>query len=378
MNFSDLKRNSYMLRGSMARHGYVRWWHSFTGVCPDSLESRTFFVEYFVMNPGLGSTQPILGQHPYYKKRGMKPSYVMVKAGVFPNEQGEDSRELHAFYPISSMKTASNPFYVQLEDCILSENRIAGYVEVNNAEAAHASFMSDAGCMEWDLEIHKAIACHTGAIANRFFTALNALESFWHGEGIRTYFRGTVILDGITYLVSADNSFGYADKHWGRNFNAPWLQFASSHFISERTGRTLKHSALAIDGCCPRILCFPLKRRLMIQLTYTGEDFEYNFARPSLFSRCKWKTRETNKRYIWQIMAQNKTSVMKLSCCCKKEHLGRLRYESPGAVIRKTPLFAGGAGYGTLELYRRTPDGLVLIDRLRFEDGLCQYQKVGN
>ena len=85
MNLSDLKRNSYMLRGSMAKRGYVRWWHSFTGVCADSLETRTFFVEYFVINPRLGGNQPILGQHPYYKKRGMKPSYVMVKAGVFPD-----------------------------------------------------------------------------------------------------------------------------------------------------------------------------------------------------------------------------------------------------------------------------------------------------
>lgn len=375
MNLSDLKRNSYMLRGSMAKRGYVRWWHSFTGVSADSLETRTFFVEYFVINPGLGGNQPILGQHPYYRKSGMKPSYVMVKAGVFPDACGEGGKELHAFYPISSMKTAADPFYVQIENCLFSENHIAGYVDVSEHEATHRSLMTDAGYMEWDLEMHKAISCHTGAIANRFFTALNALESFWHGEGIRTLFRGTVTLNGVTYDVNSDTCHGYADKHWGRNFNTPWLQFASSHLLSERTGKSLKHSALAIDGCCPRLLCFPLKRRLMIQLTYTGEDFEYNFARPSLFSRCKWKVKETNKRYIWHIMAQNKTSVIKISCSCKKEQMMPVSYETPDAVVRKKPLLGSGLGYGTLELYRRTPNGLELIDRLTVEDGLCEYQK---
>lgn len=375
MNLSDYKRNSYMLRGSMAKRGYVRWWHSFTGVCSATQETRTFFVEYFVINPALGQEQPILGQHPYFKKRGMKPSYVMIKAGVFPNEQGEGGKELHAFYPISSMKVANDPFYVQIEGCSFSETKLSGYVDVSYNEARHRSLMTDVGYMEWNLEMNKAISCHTGAIANRFFTALNALESFWHGEGIRTQFRGTVTLDDTTYEVTDDTCYGYADKHWGRNFNSPWLQFASSNLISERTGKALKHSALAIDGNHPRFLFLPLKRRLMIQLTYTGEDFEYNFARPSLLSRCKWKVKETNKRYIWRIKAQNKTSVIKISCSCTKEQMMPLSYESPDAVVRKKPLLSSGSGIGVVEIYRRAPEGLELIDRLTIANGFCEFQK---
>ena len=40
-----------MLRGSMAKRGYMRWWHSFQGICSETGESRTFFIEYFVINP---------------------------------------------------------------------------------------------------------------------------------------------------------------------------------------------------------------------------------------------------------------------------------------------------------------------------------------
>ena len=368
MNKSDLDRNAEMLHGSLAKRGYIRWWHSFVGVQPETQETRTFFIEYFIMNPGLGSDHPILGQHPFYKKRGMKPSYMMIKAGVFPDKQ------LHAFYPISSLKAAKNPLVMQAEDCFFSENHISGFVTVSKEEARHRSFMTDAGYMEWDLEIHKAVACHTGFISSPLFTALNALNSFWHAEGIRTFYRGTVTLDGVQYQVTPESCYGYADKHWGKSYNHPWLQLASCRLNSERTGKELKHSALAIDGCCPRFLCFSLKRRLMIQLTYTGEDFEFNFAKPGSFSRCKWKMKETNKRYIWHIMAQNKDAVIKISGSCQKEHLMSLRYETPDGTKSPIPLFGGGAGYGTVQIYRRIPGGKQLIDTLAYDNALFEYQ----
>lgn len=374
MNKFDSDRNSYMLRGSLAKKGYVRWWHSFVGIQPDTGEARTFFIEYFVINPSPGGEQAILGQHPYYKKRGMKPSYVMIKAGSFPDAYGNAGKQLQTYYPISSLRVAQHPLHMEIEDCLFSENRIYGFADVTEEEAGHRSLMTDAGTMEWDLEVHKTIACHTGIIANRFFTALNALESFWHGEGIRTYFRGTVSLDGVIYEVSPDTCYGYADKHWGRSFNKPWLQLASCKLVSERTGKELRHSALAVDGCCPKILCIPLRRKLMLQFTYTGEDFEYNFARPGTFSRCKWKIKTTNKRFLWKIVAQNKTSVIKISGSCTREQMLSLDYEAPDGTKSNVPLYAGGTGMGRIELYRRVPGGTQWIDTVSFDNGLWEYQ----
>ena len=227
MNLSDLKRNAYMLRGSDAKRGYMRWWHSFQGICPTTQETRIFFVEYSILNPALGTSQPILGQHPYYKRHGLKPSYLCIKAGVFP-EPGDSGLQLRAYYPLTSLQVAQDPFYMQFEDCVYSENRISGSIDISDEVARHRSLMTDAGSFIWDLEVHKAVACHTGYIANAFFTAVHALESFWHGEGIRTFFRGTVILNGVTYEVTPETSYGYADKHWGRSYNQPWLQFASA------------------------------------------------------------------------------------------------------------------------------------------------------
>ncbi|MCH5343327.1 MAG: hypothetical protein J1E64_04745 [Acetatifactor sp.] len=374
MNRSDLDRNAYMLRGPLAKKGYMSWYHTFRGTQPQTLETRTFFVEYRILNPSLGGTQPILGQHPYYKKRGMKPSYVLIKVGTFPTGNGNDGMQLNAYYPISSLQSTNTPFILQVEDCFYSENRIFGFIDISEEEARHRSFMTDEGYMEWDLEVHKAVSFHIGILSSPFCTAIGALTSFFHGEGIRTFYRGTISLNGIPYEVTPEDSYGYADKHWGKSFNRPILRFASGHLVSKITGREYKHSSLAIDGCCPKLFCFPLRRRLFIQLTYMGEDFEFHFANPKNPARSKWEIKRTNKRFIWHIKAQNRDAVIKISLSCTREQLMELTYESPAGELSPNPLLGAGTGVGTVQIFRRTGDGLKLIDTLSVYDALCQYQ----
>lgn len=374
MNLSDLARNSHMLRGSLCKRGYMRWWHSFSGTQPETGETRSFFVEFFLVNPALGGQRPILGQHPYFRKRGMKPSYLMIKAGAFPDREGNGATQLHAFYPISALQATGSPLIMRLDSphmgsCLYSEDRIAGSIQVTDEDARHRSRMTDAGSMEWDLKVHKAVSCHAGSLCGRLSEAFRRLDSFWHGEGIRSFFEGSVVLDGALYQVTPESSFGYADKHWGRNFNNPWFQFACGKLVSERTGKELRHSVAAMNCLCPRFLFFPLRPRLMLQLTYMGEDFE--------FSRCKWETKETGKRFVWHILAQNKAVVVKISGSCTKKEMLDLQYEDPDGRKQKQPLWAGCGGIGSLQIFRKTHGGRESIDSLRLEDSLCLYREAG-
>ena len=81
MNKYDLKRNEPMLTGKFKKQGYDWWWHNFTGIDEETGEEKTFFIEYFTVNPALGGAEPVLGQLEENKKNGKKPSYLMVKAG---------------------------------------------------------------------------------------------------------------------------------------------------------------------------------------------------------------------------------------------------------------------------------------------------------
>lgn len=374
MNKSDHAKNSYMLRGSLAKRGFVRWFHFFTGIQRETGERRSFFIEYQILNPSLGKEQPVLGQYPYFKKRGIKPSYVLIKAGALPDADGSGGTQLNAFYPISSLRAADNPFVFQVEDCFYSETHIEGYVDVTSEEACHRSFMTDAGCIEWNLEVHKAVACNMGFITGPFCTAAGALADFWHAEGVRTFYRGWISLNGVRYEAEPESCYGYADKNWGKRANHPLLLLSSAHLISRQNHKEYKHSSLVVTGCFPKLLFIPLKRRLMIQLTHMGEEFEFHFARISNISKCKWKIRETNRRYIWHIKAHNKNALIKISLSCTKAQLMKLLYEGPDGELPDEPILCGGNGIGTVEIYRKSDSALELLDTLGVEEALCMYQ----
>ena len=61
--------------------------------------------------------------------------------------------------------------------------------------------MSDFGEMKWDLEINKQISFNVGYGANNFFRKLNDFEMFWHVEGVKAQYKGTIEMDGVTYEV---------------------------------------------------------------------------------------------------------------------------------------------------------------------------------
>ncbi len=377
MNISDLSRNAYLLCGSLSKKGYMRWFHSFSAMQPETGERRVFYIEYLIMNPSLGGSKPILGQSPRNRKKGRRPSYLLMKAGAFAGDGGSEAIQLHKYYPLTDLKVALNPFVLQFGNNFYSEQYIFGCVDVTQKEASQRSRMTDEGCLEWNLKVHKSISCHTGRMASPSYSAAGALESFWHGEGIKTQYHGTVTLNGISYEVTPQDSYGYADKHWGSSFPSPWLQLASSRITSERTGRELKHSALAVDGCCPRFLWFHLKRKLLLQLTYEGEDFEFNFS--PLGKYCKWHVRQTDNRLIWQIVAHNRDAVIKITLYSLLEEMTELHCEDPTGQLN-SQLFAGGSGCGRVLLYRKTKenssgveDNKIWIDTLTLENVLYIY-----
>ena len=93
-NKHDISRNTCQLFGEQAHCGYDWWWHSFTGRHAETGEEKAFFIEFFLCNPALGGDGPVFGQLPENRASGVKPSYLMVKAGSW----GKDAAQLHRFF----------------------------------------------------------------------------------------------------------------------------------------------------------------------------------------------------------------------------------------------------------------------------------------
>lgn len=367
MNRSDLSRNLYMLNGPLQKNGYDWWWHSFTGTNKITGEEKSFFVEYFIINPGLGEKQPVFGQ----ADKSKKPSYIMIKAGTW----GKDAKQIHAFYPINTLLINPVKLNLNIEDQHLSETSMKGHVKITSEQAKnHPEYLCDAGSMEWNLKIHKKIAFNVGYGASRFFRFLNAFEMFWHAEGMKTEYEGTVVFDGQEYEVKPETSYGYADKNWGRDFTSPWVWVSSNHLISKKTGKVLKNSVFDIGGGCPKVLGIPLPKKLLIDFYYEGKNYEFNFSKLWTKTKTRFDCYETKTQVVWKIQTQNRDSAMDFICTCKKEDMLLVNYEAPNGKKLHNRLWNGGNGIGLIKLYHLDSEGKrTLVDTIQFDHAGCEY-----
>ncbi|MBO6298968.1 MAG: hypothetical protein J6N53_08975 [Lachnospiraceae bacterium] len=367
INRHDITRDQCQLFGRQAKCGYDWWWHSFTGRNARTGEEKAFFIEFFLCNPAYGKEEPVFGQLEENQKRGIKPSYLMVKAGAW----GKDKAQLHRFFGWKQIKVSMKaPYRIKAADCAATEKRLQGRIRITEEEAAaHPEWMCDAGAMEWDLHINKQIAYNVGYGASKPMRLLQAFEMFWHAEGMKSAYSGEVIWNGEKYIISPNSSYGYADKNWGQDFTSPWVWISSCNLTSELTGKKLKNSVFDIGGGRPKIGPVALPRKLLSAFWYEGQSFEFNFSKFWTGTRTEFECKETDTQIVWQIEQSTWRNRMVTELVCDKADMLLVNYEAPNGKKRHNRLWNGGNGWGRVWLYR---DGR-LIDRIRVENAGCEY-----
>lgn len=374
MNRSDPSRNLFMLKGPLSRKGYDWWWHNFTGRSKKTGEEKSFFIEYFICNPDSGGAQPVLGQLEENRKKGIKPSYAMIKAGFW----GKNAQQIHNFYGIDDFSHDESCLDVRIAANELTETRMKGSCAVTLEEAAaHPEYMSGWGSMSWDLAIEKKIAFNVGYGASPLFRSLNAFEMFWHAEGIKTEFSGTVVLNGEEFEVKPENSWGYSDKNWGADFTSPWLWISSCNLTSLITGKRLENSAVEFGGGNPAVYGVSLGRKLLGELYYEGKSYEYNFSKFWTGSRIDFNFREGAEKNTWTLKAENRKSRVEMRLDCQRDEMLLVNYEAPNGKKLHNRLWNGGTGQGEMTLYAKTRKGWTMVDRIAMKNTGCEYGEYG-
>jgi hypothetical protein len=363
-NKHDITRNTCQLFGKQARKGYDWWWHSFTGYDAKTGEAKPFFIEFFLCNPALGGEEPVFGEG---GKR--QPSYLMVKAGSW----GVGAAQLHRFFGWKEVKVDWNvPFSVQADDCFVTESASRGHVKVSGA-SAHPEWMCQDGEMSWDLRMEKVTAFNVGYGAGKLFRKLQLFEMFWHAEGMKARYEGSVIWNGRRYRVRPEDSYGYADKNWGEDFTSPWVWLSSNNLISEVSGKKLEDSVFDIGGGCPKVGPVALPRKLLSAFWYEGRPFEFNFSKFWTFTRTKFDCRETADEIVWHVEQRSTSGRMLADIRCAKADMLLVNYESPDGFKRHNRLWNGGNGTGTISLYRHGK----LVDRMLARNIGCEWGEYG-
>ncbi len=313
----------------------------------------------------------MFGQLPENQQNGVRPSYLMVKAGCW----GSAPCQLHRFFGINqAVIHGKAPYSVQAEDCFSSDTMLRGSVSVAAQEAdAHPEYMSDAGSLSWNLRMKKEIAFHVGYGASRPLRRIKAFEMYWHAEGMKTLYEGEMILNGETYLVTPETSYGYADKNWGRDFTSPWLWLSSCHLTSRKTGRKLTNSVFDIGGGKPKIYCLPLDNKLLGAFYYEGRQYEFNFSKFWTVPRTVFSCRETEHSIVWHVRQENRHAIMLTDITCRKSEMLWVNYEAPDGRKRHNRLWNGGNGFGRIRLLEKRKNGLVLIDDIDVRNAGCEY-----
>ena len=371
----DISRDQFMLTGRFAKQGYDWWWHSFTGRHAVTGERRAFFIEFFCCNPALAENEPVFGQLPANKAAGKKPSYVMVKAGCW----GTGAKQLHRFFAWGDVEVGTGvPFYVLADDCLCCETDLIGRVDVSSEEAlAHPEWMCDAGSMMWDLKVDKQIAFNVGYGADAPMRTAQAFEMFWHAEGIKTAYEGTVVLDGEAYVVEPTTCFGYADKNWGSDFTSPWVWISSCDLVSSLTGERLGNSALEIGGGRPKVVGVALERKLLGCLNYEGQVFEFNFSKPWTGSKTAFRCWETDDYIRWHVDQRTHSARVMTDLTCQKSEMLLVNYEAPDGSKRHNRLWNGGTGKGRVQLFEKHGRDFKLLDDIRIASAGCEYGEYG-
>ena len=371
LNISDISRDAFMLKGKFSTQGYDWWWHSFTGTHSKTGEQKAFFVEYFVINPGLAEDEPVFGQLPENIQNGKKPSYVMIKAGAW----GKNAKQIHRFFSFKDVTiTPGAPYSLTASDCYASEGRITGSVNVSEEEkAAHPEWMSDMGRMKWSLSVDKKTAYNVGYGASRPVRDAAAFEMYWHAEGMKTEYSGTVEYNGELYYVSPESSFGYADKNWGADFTSPWIWLSSWDITSNNTGERLKNTVFDIGGGRPAVLGMKLENKLLGAIVYEGQEIEFNFSKAWMNPKTRFKCYETDEEVVWHIEQENTAFVMQTSIHCRKEDMLLINYEAPNGTKKHNRLWNGGNGEGTIRLYRKDRGERILLDVLTVKHAGCEW-----
>lgn len=376
----------YLLKGSLKKNGFEHWKLITNGVSNETGEERTFFIEFYVVNPLLSPNECVLGfknrfskttQDLQYALAGtisalsateesfVQPSFVMVKAGVY----SQNGKHVNAYFPCGTMETTKNDFILRVgtenvDGCILSSDYTKGSVSVKDDELIEKpELLCDGGTLSWNLRFDKQIG---------FAPDYKGKTGNWACFGSKTNFSGVITVDGEDFNVYPKRSFGYFDKSWGKDFVSPHIHLSSSNFISQISGKQLENSCFSVRG--------EFNDRLTILCCIEGRDVEFHAdsgKKYSLTHECKEVNGEDDSvRLHWSVSAHDSRYVVDIDVYCDTNSMLLCDWESPAGGRKVLKVLGGGTGTGELRLYKKVRKSLELIEQAELASCSCEYGNI--
>lgn len=385
MNSNKIRRKEKIkLNGSYKKSGFDRWRLVTNGVNYVTGEEKTFFIEFYVVNPSRSLDEAVLGFKNRYNKTVsdlqfalanseaaksltsqvfVTPSFFMVRAGILSS----GARHMNSYYPCSAVDFDSKEYILSLDqkkytNIVLADSFTVGSIEVSEKDLiANPEFMCNPGKISWNLQFEKSISFSTDCICK----SVN-----WSVLGGHTDFSGTIIYNDEEFSVVPKKSFGYYDKNWGKDFISPFFHISSSSITSVITGKLFEKSAVVAQG--------EYNNRLCILIDLDGEIVEFNAAKRKnykvSFDFMEVPVEEgADHKVHWTISVQNRKYVADIDIYCNEKDMFLRDYESPEGGRKVLKVLGSGLGAGTLKLYKMHKKALELIEQAKITKCVCEY-----
>ncbi len=366
-NRPTFDRNFYQLPGTpYFDHGYEWWWYSFVAQNQRTGELRPFYIQYFVMNPGLalkeGLDQARFGEHPAYSK---------VVAGTW----GKECAQSQSFYPVTSFHASTEKLEVHIANNRADERNLKGGIFVGkDGSTIHPHRTFDSGSLEWDLQIQRDVSFSFGYATSRLLQRSGAFQMLWDVPGMKSSYSGSVIWNEEVYDVMPKTSFGYQDKNWGADYAKSWIWLSCNHFRSVQSNSEQPSASLVVGGGQPTFLGQSLGEKVLVGFNYQGKFFEWNFTNLLNSPKQRINMSENPTQIVWDISIENLLHRIDIQFVAEKSEMLQLYYENPNGIHKPESLWNAGTAQGTVQFFKK--QGLskwILVDSLEGTWGAGEY-----
>lgn len=387
MGIKKIRRNEkYMLKGSLKKNGFDCWRLVTNAISNVTGEEKTFFIEYYIVNPSVSPDECLLGFKNRFKKTAadlqyalagtqstqsvtsqtfVQPSFLMVRAGVF----AENGRHVSAYYPCSQLNIGTNDFLIcvgngELKESILSDDFTQGRVKVlPEFLMENPEYLCDAGEIMWDLRFDKKIG---------FLPDYRGKGIHWAAFGAKTSFSGRILFNGEEFTVYPGISFGYFDKNWGKAFVNPFFHLSSSNFTSNISGMNLSSSCFAVQG--------EFNKKLSVLVQVEGKKIQFHADRHRnyevTYDFLKMPENEEDVKLHWTVSAHNKKYVIDVDIFSSVKAVSVRDFECPEGGRKVLKVLGGANGTGELRIYKKIVKNLELIEDVKIANCLCEYGNI--
>lgn len=377
----SLKLYKYGFTKQKKKNGVNYWRFFFNAIGQNSALEQMFFIEFEMLNPSVSPEEVQLGFKPRIKLSAddlqyalagtesaqtletesiVQPSYCCVRIGTL----GENAKKLCLYETVKNIEINTKPFEIICSNCFFSINKLTGAISVDKKIATdHPEYFSDSGIAAWNISYE---------IIKDFSKGYSMSGNKWFPLGYQTKMSGKIKFNGIDYIISPKNSFGYTDRYWGKSLPEPWLHLSSSDLISKITGKQLFDSSFVIQGTFDGSIAFIGN--------FEGLEIQYFSSLNGKGNTAVWDCSQMpdeediqNNKLHWTVSINYKNWIIDIDVYSKIRDLCNRNLELPEGNRNIMTMLSGGSGIGEIKLYKKSRKTIEQIEHAELRKVVCEF-----